>query len=138
VVLGHAVLEAVGAVACCALVGGHARRVDECFAGSVVALLLVGVERGLWGEGRGGGGVESGALAGPVARLWALVGVFGAVVEAVGRFAGLAAEGQEVEHMAVGHLAVRPNGFNVALHLGIRFGGCGRHGGVQYLYGAAY
>jgi hypothetical protein len=81
VVLGHAVLEAVGAVTCCALVGGHARGIDERLAGRVVALLLVRVERGFWWEG--GVGVEGGALAGPVAGFGALVGVLGAVVEAV-------------------------------------------------------
>jgi hypothetical protein len=74
------VLEAVGAGALGAVVGGHARRVDERLAGCVVALLLVRVEGRLGWEG---GGRVGGALAGPGAGLGAFVRVLGAVVEAV-------------------------------------------------------
>jgi hypothetical protein len=76
------VLEAVAAVACRAVVGGHARRCDECFACVFEALLIVGVERG-FGRERGGG-VLGGAATGPGAFFGAFVCKFGAVVEAVG------------------------------------------------------
>ena len=39
---------------------------------------------------------------------------FGAVVEAVGAAAGLAAEGEEVELAAEGHLAVSPHGIEIS------------------------
>jgi hypothetical protein len=43
--------------------------------------------------------------------------------------AAFAAEGKEVEHVAVFHLAVRAYGFEVAaLHHGEALVGCGRHG----------
>jgi hypothetical protein len=43
------------------------------------------------------------------------------------RFAALASKGQEVENVAVGHLAVRTDCFYVALHLGECFWWCGCH-----------
>jgi hypothetical protein len=52
--------------------------------------------------------------------------------------AALAAEGEEVEHVAVFHLAVRAHGLYVALHHGEAFVWCGRHGcggGGAILYG---
>lgn len=54
----------------------------------------------------------------------AFVGGFGAVVEAEGVLAGFAAEGEEVELVAVGVLAVGTYGFKVFVHggegLGVR------------------
>lgn len=43
---------------------------------------------------------------------------FGAVVEAVGTFAGFAAEREEIELVAVGVLAVGADGFDVFVHGG--------------------
>ena len=62
----------------------------------------------------------------------ALVGRFGAVVEAEGVAAGVAAEGEEVELVAVGELAVNADGFEVVVvHFGEGlFGRSGVIGGV--------
>jgi hypothetical protein len=62
----------------------------------------------------------------------ALVGRFGAVVEAEGVVAGVAAEGEEVELVAIGELAVSANGFEVVVvHFGEGlFGRRGVVGGV--------
>lgn len=46
------------------------------------------------------------------------MGGFGAVVEAVGAFAGFAAEREEVELVTVGVLAVGADGFDVLVHGG--------------------
>jgi len=49
----------------------------------------------------------------------ALVGRFGAVVEAEGMVAGVATEGEEVKLVAVGKLAVSADGFEVVVvHFG--------------------
>ena len=152
VVFGHAVLEAVAAGAGGAVVGGHARGVDEGFAGVFEALLVVGVERGFGRQAGGGRGILGGALTRPQAGLGAFVRVFGAVVEAVcsgglvcvddlGEVKGgvpataFTAKWEEVEDVAVFHLAVRPDGFHVAaLHLGEAFWSHGRGARVKMLY----
>lgn len=54
---------------------------------------------------------------------------FGAVVQAKGVFARLAAEGEEVELMAVGVLAVCANGIDVLVHCDIALEFGGRSGG---------
>lgn len=54
----------------------------------------------------------------PLAGAGAFVGGFGAVVEAVGTFAGFAAEREEVQLVAVGVLAVGADGFDVLVHGG--------------------
>ena len=58
---------------------------------------------------------------------------FGAVVEAECPFAGFAAEGEEVEDVAVGVLAVGADGVEVFVHgcegLGVGWGGGGGGGG---------
>jgi hypothetical protein len=55
----------------------------------------------------------------PFAGVGAFVRVFGSVVKAECRFAGVTAEGEEVELMAVGELAVGADGFEVC---GVHFG----------------
>lgn len=53
---------------------------------------------------------------GPLAGARAFVSCFGAVVETVGTFTGFAAEGEEIELVAVGVLAVGSNRFEVFVH----------------------
>ena len=69
------------------------------------------------------------AGSGPGAGLGAFVRGFGAVVEAVGSFAGFAAKGEEVELVAVGVLAVGAYGFDFFVHGGEGLG-VGRGGGL--------
>lgn len=74
------------------------------------------------------GGREIGSFpprGGPFAGMRAFVGGFGAMVETVGAAAGLAAEGQKVELVAISVLAVGTDVFNVLLHGGVG-GGVGR------------
>ena len=71
---------------------------------------------------------------GPFARAGASVPAFGSVIETVCSFAGFAAEGEEIELIAVGVLAVRTDGVEVFVHgcegLGVAWGACGGcHGG---------
>ena len=54
----------------------------------------------------------------PLASVHAFVRALGAVLEAVGPAAGLAAEGEEVELVAVAVLAVCADGFEVVVHGG--------------------
>ena len=88
VVVGEAVLEAVGAVAFVAEHTGDERGVDEGLAGWICALLLVGEDVGFGGEGSGACWAlgSGGAGAGPFAGFGTFVGGLGAVVEA--EFAG--------------------------------------------------
>ena len=62
------------------------------------------------------------------------MGAFGAVVEAVGVFAGFAAEGEEVELVAVGVVAMGADGVEVFVGFvhdgeGLGFGWASRGGG---------
>ena len=116
----EAVLEAVHAVAGLAVDARVLQRVDEGLAFRVGALLR-GEDGGFlgWaaGDGRLADAVFSSVL-GPFAGVAAFVRRLGAVVEAVGVVAGVAAEGEEVELVAVGELAVRADGFEVGgVHL---------------------
>lgn len=74
-------LQAVGAIACCALVCRHAGGVDEGLACAIEALLIVRVQRRFgirWtGAGHGGGSLR------PSAGFGAFVCMLGAVVKAV-------------------------------------------------------
>lgn len=87
VLVGEAVLEAVVAVARLAVDACDERGVDEGFACGVGALLLVGQDAGFAGGCGGVGLLCCCASARPGAGLGALVGGFGAVVEA--EFAGI-------------------------------------------------
>ena len=113
-VLGQAVLEAVFAVARCAADAKGGQGVDVGFAGGVGAL-RAGLEGGPTGRSRGGGRIGrcSGGFLSlslpslPFAGVGTRMRALGTVFEAVGAFAGFAAEGQEVEAVAPGVLAVR-------------------------------
>ena len=59
----------------------------------------------------------------------AFVGGFGAVVEAVGVVAGVAAEGEEVQLVAVGKVAVVADGIKVGIVHGCVGCVCGVSGG---------
>lgn len=65
------------------------------------------------------------------------MGRFGAVVKAVGTFAGFATKGEEIKLVAVGVLTVSTNRFEIFVHRceGLRLGRCwgsrrGCHGGL--------
>lgn len=79
------------------------------------------------------GGVAAVAATCPFAFFGAFVRKLGAVVEAEGAFARFAAEREEVEDVAIGHLAVRPDVFDIALHGRVAVGRilwrCGSHVG---------
>ena len=93
-------------------------RIDEGLAARVGAL-RAGRERRLAARLEGGGGRAGGASFGrPRALVRTRVGVFGAVVEAVGVLAGFAAEGEEVELVAVFVVAVRADALEVAVDHG--------------------
>lgn len=85
-----------------------------------------------WRDGSGG----FSSCSGPFACAGAFVTGFGAVVEAECSFAGFAAEGEEVEDVAVGVLAVRADGVEVFVHgceglgVGRGRGGGGGHAGL--------
>jgi hypothetical protein len=117
VLLAEAVLEAVLPVTVRAVHAGVLERVDQRLASWLRALRRR--ENGRFLRGReGSGGCANAVLPpvlGPFASMGALVGGFGAVVEAEGVVAGVAAEGEEVELVAVGELAVRANGFEVVV-----------------------
>ena len=119
------VFEAVVAVAGGAVDAGHEGGADGGFAGGRGAgLLRDEVAHGLVGaEGRAGE-VRLALALRPGAGVGAFVGGFGAVVEAEGVVAGLAVEGEEVELVAVGELAVR------AEEGGVGVAYLGGHGGV--------
>lgn len=114
-------LEAVLAIADGAADGDVGEGVDVGFACRVRALRC-GEEGRFGGAGGCGRGVFFAAGGGPGAGVGALVGGFGAVVEAVGCFAGFAAEGEEVELVAVGVLAVGADGFDFFVHGGEGWG----------------
>lgn len=63
-------------------------------------------------------GIGSSTGSGPLAGMRAFVRGFGAVVEAEGVFAGFTAEGEEVELVAVGVLAVGAYSVEVFVHSG--------------------
>ena len=54
----------------------------------------------------------------PFAGARAFVSCFGAVIEAVGAFAGFTAEGEEIKLVAIGVLTVGTDGFEVFVHGG--------------------
>lgn len=89
------------------------------------------------GAGKGGGRCADAVfppVLGPFAGVSALVSRFGAVVEAEGVVAGVAAEGEEVKLVAVGELAVSADGFEVVvMHFGE--GLFGRRGVVRGVVG---
>lgn len=126
-VFPQAVLEAVLPVAVLAADADAGVRVDVGLARWMRALRCCREGRFLAGwERRGGGrGLLGGApCLGPLSGFGAGVRSFGPVVEAVGLFAGFAAEREEVELVAVGVVAVGTDGVKV---LGLRKG----HGGIR-------
>lgn len=137
-VFAQAVLEAVLAVAAGAADADVREGVDVGLAGWMRALRCG--EEG-WFGGAGARCGFSPASGCPGAGVRAGVGGLGAVVEAVGSVAGLAAEGEEVELVAVGVLAVGADGFDFFVHggegLGVGcgggLGGGGRHGSGLWL-----
>jgi hypothetical protein len=73
------------------------------------------------------------AVASPFACFGAVVCCFGAVVEAKGGVAGVAAEGEEIELVAVGVLAVGADGFEVGgVEHRVCFGWRGGSGHVEW------
>lgn len=132
VVLTHAVLEAVAALAVRAVHARVLERVDEGLARRVGALRRVAVV-GFGGcRRREPSHAVPPSVLRPLARMAAAVCRLGAVIEAEGVAARLAAEGQEIELVAVGKLAVRADVFDVFVHGcvgGIGHGVGRRHGG---------
>ena len=116
-VVWEAVFKTVLTIARLATNGDGGVGVDECFAGRMGALssccqsCIAGAQGG---GGRGGRLFSFGGC--PFSGVGAFVGGFGAVIEAVGSFAGFAAEGEEVELVAVGVLTVGADGFDVYVH----------------------
>ena len=114
--LAETVFEAVLAVAVGAVDGLGLGCGDESLAAGFGALGcgLQGGFGGGCGFGIGGSGeIGFAPVGGPFSGVRTLVGGFGAVVEAVGLMAGVAAEGEEVELVAVREVAVVADGFKV-------------------------
>jgi len=141
----EAVFEAVLAVADIAARAGVLDGVDDCFALRFEALRwceAVECWASSWTSCAGADFAHRvlSPVLGPFAGVGALVRVFGSVVKAECGFAGIAAEGQEVELMAVGELAVGADGFEVCrVHFGIGrvlgrgIGGSHDCRGLQYI-----
>lgn len=120
VFFAQAVLEAVLSVASGTVDSNGGEGVDVGLAGWGGALragkrcwFLAWKCRGRWDEVRSFPSCGS-----PFASAGACVSGFGAMVHAKGVFARLAAEGEKVELMAVGVLAVCANGIDVIVHCG--------------------
>ena len=143
VLFAEAVLQAVVPVTVGAVDAGVLEGVDKRLAFRFRALRCGEDGRFLcaW-EGRGGCCADAvfAPVFRPLAGVGALVGRLGAVVEAVGVVAGVAAEGQEVELVAVGELAVGADRLEVVVvhfgeglfgRRGVVGGGLGGHGVVR-------
>ena len=136
VLLAETVLQAVLAVAVGAVHAGVVKGVDERFAFWLGALRRCeGCGFLCAGEGRGWcADAVFPSVLGPFAGVGAFVSRLGPVVEAECVVAGVAAEGEEVELVAVGELAVRADGFEVVVvHFGE--GLVGRRGVVGGILG---
>lgn len=134
VFLSKPVLEAVLAITVRAAHAGIFQCVDERFARDMGALVGV-VDVGPFGRSTVlflvGCTV---APTGPFTGVRALVGGFGAVVEAEGASAGFAAKGEEVELSTVFKLAVAADRFEICVgHLGVGFPWC-KGGGSPFGY----
>jgi hypothetical protein len=117
VLLAEAVLKAILPVAVGAVDPRILQRVDQSLAFWLRALRRSQDGRFLLGGEGSGGRTDAGfaSVFGPFAGVGALMGGFGAVLEAEGVVAGVAAEGEKVELVAVRELAVGADGLEVVV-----------------------